>query len=63
MDSNQCGCAKVLLDANSDANIADNDGLTPLHVTAHRGMKDIAILLLERDARLSAIDKVVCHLA
>ena len=59
MDSNQCDCAKVLLDANSDANGADNNGLTPLHVAAHRGMKDIATLLLERDARIGAIDKVI----
>ena len=61
MDSNQCDCTKVLLDANGDANIADNNGLTPLHVAAHRGLKDIAALLLERDARISAIDKVVFY--
>lgn len=59
MDSNQYDSTKVLLDANGDANIADGSGLTPLHVAAHRGMKDIATLLLERDARIGAIDKVV----
>ena len=63
MDSNQCDCTKVLLDANSDPNSADNYGLTPLHVAAHRGMKDIATLLLERDARIGAIDKVVFQLS
>lgn len=51
----------MLLDSNADANIADNSGLTPLHVAAHRGTKDMATLLLERDAHIDAIDKVVCN--
>lgn len=59
MDSNHCDCAKVLLDASSDTNIAESNGLTPLHVAAHRGTKDIATLLLERDARIGAVDKVI----
>ena len=59
MDSSQCDCVKVLLDGNGDANIADNHGLTPLHVAAHRGEREIASLLLERDARIDAIDKVI----
>ena len=59
MDSNHCDCAKLLLDANGDPNIADGNGLTPLHIAAHRGAKDVATLLLERDARIGAIDKVL----
>jgi len=58
VDSNQTECVKVLLDAGADANAADKDGLTPLHIAAHRGMQEVATMLLERDARIDAVDKV-----
>jgi len=58
VDSNQSECVKALLDAGVDANAADKDGLTPLHIAAHRGMQEVATMLLESDARIDAVDKV-----
>ena len=47
-----------LLDTGGDANIADKQGRTPLHVAAKLGYIDAATLLLERDAKIEAKEKV-----
>ena len=42
--------------------MADKQGCTPLHVAAQLGNVEAATLLLERDARIDAIEKVCAHL-
>ena len=38
--------------------MADKRGCTPLHVAAQLGNVEAATLLLERDARIDAVEKV-----
>jgi ankyrin repeat protein len=48
---------QALLAAKADANIGDNNGITPLHETAAKGYKDIAVLLLANGASVNQQDK------
>ena len=45
------------LDAGADANVQDDDGATPLHWAADRGLTSMAALLLEAGANHSIPDE------
>ncbi len=49
---------EYLLGAGGDANLADREGLAPLHIAARLGDVEAAIMLLERDAIIDAVEKV-----
>lgn len=51
-------CLQYLLDYGGDANMAEKQGCTPLHVAAKMGEVEAATLLLERNARIDAVEKV-----
>ena len=48
---------KMCLDLGSDINAADNDGRTALMGAAHKGRNDVIQLLVNRGAKLDAVDK------
>jgi len=50
--------ARLLLDKGADANAEGKYKLTPLHVATHYGTTDVALLLLDRDARPQCAAKV-----
>jgi len=52
-------CAKILLDHGAQANVVDVNSSTSLHLSAANGDVDIAVLLLEREAKADAQDKVI----
>jgi len=58
LESGSSACLQHLLDCGGDANMADKQGCTSLHVAAQLGNVEAATLLLERDARIDAIEKV-----
>ena len=61
LESGRAVCLKYLLDCGGNANMADKRGYTPLHMAAQLGNVEAATLLLERDARIDAVEKVcVC---
>ena len=61
LESGQSGSLQYLLDCGGDSNLADKLGRAPLHVVAKMGDVDAATLLLERDARIDAVEMVcVC---
>eukprot|EP00959_Pyramimonas_sp_CCMP1952_P144245 3019842-Pyramimonas_sp.AAC.2 len=52
-----------LIEAGSDVNICDTDGLTPLHLAAWRGHLDACLVLLQSRADPSAVDNQVKTIA
>ncbi|HWF08562.1 MAG TPA: ankyrin repeat domain-containing protein [Bryobacteraceae bacterium] len=50
-------CAKVLIDAKADVNLADPDGITPMVNSIINGHYDVATLLLEKGADPNLSDK------
>jgi ankyrin repeat protein len=50
--------ADVLVTAGSALNHRDDDGNTPLHVAAERGLPEVAAVLIKREAQLNALDEV-----
>ena len=57
----ECGRSRPLqhlLDYGGNPNLTDKNGLTPLHVAVRMGDSWATSLLLERGARIDAIDKV-----
>jgi ankyrin repeat protein len=48
--------ARLLLENGAKANALDNDGVTPLHVAAGMGYRDLAELLLSNGAAVNAED-------
>ena len=55
-------CIKILLDHGAQANVVDVNNSTSLHLAAANGDIDAAVLLLEREAKVDAQDKVLCFL-
>lgn len=51
-------CLKILLDHGAQANVVDVNNSTSLHLAAANGDTDAAVLLLEREAKVDAKDKV-----
>ena len=51
-------CVKILLEHGTQADVVDVNNSTPLHLSAANGDIDIAVLLLEREAKVDAKDKV-----
>ena len=51
-------CVKILLEHGAQADVVDVNNSTPLHLSAANGDIDIAVLLLEREAKVDAKDKV-----
>jgi len=51
--------AQLLLDKGADANVEGKYRLTPLHVATHYGSTDVALLLLDRDAKPQCAAKVL----
>ena len=49
---------KILLEHGAQADVVDVNNSTPLHLSAANGDIDIAVLLLEREAKVDAKDKV-----
>lgn len=52
-------CIKILLDHGAQANVVDVNNSTSLHLAAANGDIDAAVLLLEREAKVDAKDKVL----
>ena len=52
-------CVKILLDHSAQADVVDVNSSTSLHLAAANGDVDIAVLLLEREAKVDAQDKVI----
>ena len=50
---------RLLLDKNADPNTEGKNGLTPLHVATHYSHVNVALLLLERDAKTHLPAKVM----
>jgi ankyrin repeat protein len=46
---------KSLIAEGSDVNVGDENGLTPLHLAAYRGHKDVAELLILNGANVNAV--------
>jgi len=53
-------CALLLLEARADASGRENDGGTPLHVSAHGGHAAVTLLLVEHGPFVLAQDKDEC---
>ena len=51
-------CIKILLEHGAQANVVDVNNSTSLHLAAVNGDIDAAVLLLEREAKVDAKDKV-----
>ena len=51
-------CVKILLEHGAQASVVDVNNSTSLHLAAANGDIDIAVLLLEREAKVDAKDKV-----
>ncbi len=47
---------QFLIEKGADVNLADNKGLTSLHMAGRRGTKEIVILLLDNGANAGAAD-------
>lgn len=52
-------CIKILLEHGAQANVVDVNNSTSLHLAAANGDIDAAVLLLEREAKVDAKDKVL----
>lgn len=52
-------CIRILLDHGAQANVVDVNNSTSLHLAAANGDTDAAVLLLEREAKVDAKDKVL----
>ena len=52
-------CIKILLEHGAQANVVDVNNSTSLHLAAANGDIDAAVLLLEREAKVDAKDKVI----
>jgi ankyrin repeat protein len=50
--------ADLLVTAGTGLNHKDDDGNTPLHVAAERGLAEVAEVLIKREAQLNAVDEV-----
>ena len=50
--------ARLLLEKGADANAEAKYKLTPLHVATHYGSTDVALLLLDREAKPQCAAKV-----
>lgn len=59
VESGHSATLEHILDAGGDANLADKEGRTPLHVAAKLGDVKAAITLLEHDGNPDAIEKVL----
>jgi ankyrin repeat protein len=51
--------ADVLVEAGTALNHRDDDGNTPLHIAAERGLVEVAEVLIKREAQLNAVDEQV----
>ncbi|KAF2077715.1 hypothetical protein CYY_000962 [Polysphondylium violaceum] len=54
---NSLSCISLLLDKGADANIPNDQGETPLHVSCYYGLTDIAQALIGRGSNLEAKDE------
>ena len=52
-------CVKILLDHGAQADVVDVNSSTSLHLAAANGDVDVAVVLLEREAKVDAQDKVI----
>ena len=58
MESAASDCIETLLNHGAETNVVDVSLSTPLHLAAMHGSIPIATMLLERDARINAVDIV-----
>ena len=52
---------RLLFQHGADPNIADDNGMTPLHYAAQRGRSDLVRYMLAKGADIFAADHQVCE--